>query len=96
MLTLRRPELTRDMSAYPHRRLEAAWAAATAAGLPGAMFPWQCEPDQVRTSHAQQLSPHRVVRGDHRHLGEPAHQPGWRPVMVVTVSGQAGSLVPTP
>ena len=45
MLTLRRPELTRDLLAYRHRRLEAARAAATAAGLPGAMFPWQSGSD---------------------------------------------------
>jgi trehalose/maltose hydrolase-like predicted phosphorylase len=45
MLTLRRPELTRDLLAYRHRRLEAARAAAAAVGLPGAMFPWQSGSD---------------------------------------------------
>jgi trehalose/maltose hydrolase-like predicted phosphorylase len=45
MLTLRRPELTRDLLAYRYRRLPAARAAARAAGLPGAMFPWQSGSD---------------------------------------------------
>lgn len=41
MLTLRRPDLTRDRLAYRYRRLPAALAAAAAEGLPGALFPWQ-------------------------------------------------------
>ncbi|MDF2747997.1 MAG: haloacid dehalogenase [Propionibacteriaceae bacterium] len=45
LLTLRRPQLTRDLLAYRYRRLDAARAAARAAGLPGAMFPWQSGSD---------------------------------------------------
>ncbi|WP_220094018.1 glycosyl hydrolase family 65 protein [Arthrobacter sp. AQ5-05] len=41
MLTLRRPELTRQLLMYRYRRLDQARAAATAAGYGGAMFPWQ-------------------------------------------------------
>lgn len=41
MLTLRQPELTRSLLLYRYRRLDAARAAARAAGLAGAMFPWQ-------------------------------------------------------
>jgi trehalose/maltose hydrolase-like predicted phosphorylase len=46
LLTLRRPQLTRDLLAYRYRRLDAARAAARAAGLPGAMFPWQSGSDR--------------------------------------------------
>jgi trehalose/maltose hydrolase-like predicted phosphorylase len=45
MLTLRRPGLTRALLAYRYRRLAVARAAARAAGLPGAMFPWQSGSD---------------------------------------------------
>jgi beta-phosphoglucomutase family hydrolase len=45
MLTLRRPQLTRDLLAYRYRRLDAARATARTAGLPGAMFPWQSGSD---------------------------------------------------
>ena len=45
MLTLRRPELTRALLRYRHRRLDAARAAARDAGLDGAMFPWQSGSD---------------------------------------------------
>jgi len=45
MLTLRAPRLTRDLLAYRHRRLDAARAAADAASLPGAVFPWQSGSD---------------------------------------------------
>lgn len=45
MLTLRRPELTRALLYYRHRRLDEARAAAEAAGLDGAMFPWQSGSD---------------------------------------------------
>ncbi|WP_442211649.1 HAD-IA family hydrolase [Specibacter sp. RAF43] len=41
MLTLRRPALTRSLLMYRYRRLGQARAAASAAGLKGAMFPWQ-------------------------------------------------------
>jgi HAD superfamily hydrolase (TIGR01509 family) len=45
MLTLRRPELTRSFLLYRYRRLDAARAAARAAGLAGALFPWQSGSD---------------------------------------------------
>ncbi len=45
LLTLRRPELTRALLLYRCRRLPAARAAARAAGLDGAMFPWQSGSD---------------------------------------------------
>ncbi|MCY0906403.1 beta-phosphoglucomutase family hydrolase [Arthrobacter sp. H14-L1] len=41
VLTLHRPELTRAFLLYRYRRLDAARTAARAAGLDGAMFPWQ-------------------------------------------------------
>lgn len=41
MLTLRRPEMTRALLYYRHRRLN----EARAAGLDGAMFPWQSGSD---------------------------------------------------
>jgi len=45
MLTLRRPDLTRALLRYRYRRLDAARAAASDAGLEGAMFPWQSGSD---------------------------------------------------
>jgi len=53
MLTLRRPELTRDLLAYRHRRLPAAKAAAQAEGLSGALFPWQSGSDGREETPAQ-------------------------------------------
>ncbi|HSU35453.1 MAG TPA: HAD-IA family hydrolase [Propionibacteriaceae bacterium] len=45
MLTLRRPDLTRSILRYRYRRLEEARAGAHAAGLDGALFPWQSGSD---------------------------------------------------
>ncbi|MGF0319150.1 beta-phosphoglucomutase family hydrolase [Nocardia fluminea] len=45
MLTLRRPELTRAFLQYRYRRLDRARGAARAAGLPGALYPWQSGSD---------------------------------------------------
>lgn len=45
MLTVRQPELTESLLRYRYRRLEEARAAARAAGLDGAMFPWQSGSD---------------------------------------------------
>ena len=45
MLTLRRPDLTRSILRYRYRRLDGARAAARAAGLDGALFPWQSGSD---------------------------------------------------
>lgn len=44
-LNLRRPDLTRALLLYRWRRLDAARRAAQAAGLAGAMFPWQSGSD---------------------------------------------------
>lgn len=41
LLTTRRPELTRALLRYRHRRLPMARAAAQSLGLKGAVFPWQ-------------------------------------------------------
>ena len=45
LLTLRRPALTRAVLLYRYRRLAQARAAARAAGLDGALFPWQSGSD---------------------------------------------------
>lgn len=45
MLTVRRPDLTRALLRYRYRRLDQARAAASDAGLDGAMFPWQSGSD---------------------------------------------------
>ncbi|MFP5318864.1 MAG: HAD family hydrolase [Acidimicrobiia bacterium] len=45
VLNLRRPDLTRALLLYRWRRLDAARRAARAAGLAGAMFPWQSGSD---------------------------------------------------
>ncbi len=45
MVTLRRPALTRAVLLYRYRRLGEARAAARAAGLAGALFPWQSGSD---------------------------------------------------
>ncbi|MFC9962630.1 beta-phosphoglucomutase family hydrolase [Nocardia ignorata] len=45
ILTLRRPELTRAFLQYRHRRLDRARDAARAAGLSGALYPWQSGSD---------------------------------------------------
>lgn len=44
-LATRRPEISRALIDYRWRRLPAARAAATSAGLAGAMFPWQSGSD---------------------------------------------------
>jgi beta-phosphoglucomutase family hydrolase len=56
LLTLRRPQLTRDLLAYRYRRLESARAAARAAGLSGAMFPWQSASDGREETPTQLLN----------------------------------------
>jgi trehalose/maltose hydrolase-like predicted phosphorylase len=74
MLTLRRPELTRNLLAYRYRRLNAARAAAAAAGRPGAMFPWQSASDGRDVTPAQTYNPlagHWLADTSHRqrHVG---------------------------
>ncbi|MFW5681236.1 MAG: glycoside hydrolase family 65 protein [Pseudomonadota bacterium] len=56
-LNLRMPQLTRAMLGYRWRRLPAARAAARAAGLEGAMFPWQSGSDGREESQRWHLNP---------------------------------------
>ncbi|WP_280500705.1 beta-phosphoglucomutase family hydrolase [Nocardia farcinica] len=56
MLTLRRPELPRAFLLYRYRRLRRACAAATAAGLDGALFPWQSGSDGRDETPAELLN----------------------------------------
>lgn len=74
MLTLRRPELTRALLLYRHRRLPRAREIARIAGLHGAMFPWQSGSDgreetptelfNIRNEHWMPDNSHRQ-----RHVG---------------------------
>ncbi|MGW5922262.1 beta-phosphoglucomutase family hydrolase [Nocardia fluminea] len=57
MLTLRRPELTRAFLQYRHRRLDRARAAARAAGLAGALYPWQSGSDGREETPTMLLNP---------------------------------------
>lgn len=56
-LNLRKPELTRALPQYRHRRLDAAREAAREAGLRGAMFPWQSGSDGREESQTLHLNP---------------------------------------
>lgn len=74
MLTLRRPDLTRSLLRYRYRRLDEARAAAAAAGLAGAMFPWQSgsdgreeTPDELYNKHTGHWMPDNSHR--QRHVG---------------------------
>ncbi len=58
MLTLRRPELTRDLLRYRYRRLDQARGAARDAGHPGAMFPWQSGSDGREETPTELWNPH--------------------------------------
>ena len=57
LLTLRLPELGRALVRYRSRRLPAARRAASAAGLGGAMFPWQSGSDGREESQQLHLNP---------------------------------------
>jgi trehalose/maltose hydrolase-like predicted phosphorylase len=57
VLTLRMPELTRALLRYRWRRLPAARNAARAAGLRGAMYPWQSGSDGREESQRYHLNP---------------------------------------
>lgn len=61
MLTLRRPELTRDRLRYRYRRLDRARAAARDAGNRGAMFPWQSGSDGREETPTQLWNPRRAA-----------------------------------
>jgi alpha,alpha-trehalase len=56
-LNLRAPRLTRSLLDYRLRRLPAARRLAAAAGLPGAMYPWQSGSDGREESQAFHLNP---------------------------------------
>lgn len=57
MLTLRRPQLTRALLLYRYRRLAAARRAATAVGVPGAIFPWQSGSDGREETPTELFNP---------------------------------------
>ncbi len=56
-LTLRMPGITRNLLMYRYRRLDAARRAAAAAGLRGAMFPWQSGSDGREETQQIHLNP---------------------------------------
>ena len=57
LLNLRVPDLTRALLRYRHRRLPEARQAALAAGLQGAMYPWQSGSDGREESQRLHLNP---------------------------------------
>lgn len=57
VLTSHLPWVTRALLDYRHRRLDAARRAATAAGLAGAMFPWQSGSDGREETPRQLFNP---------------------------------------
>jgi trehalose/maltose hydrolase-like predicted phosphorylase len=74
LLTLRRPALTRAILHYRSRRLPQARAAARAAGLNGALFPWQSGGDGRDETPTQLFNPRtNSWQPDHsrlqRHVG---------------------------
>ena len=54
---LRLPHVTRGLLIYRYRRLDAARAAAAAAGLRGAMFPWQSGSEGTEETQRVHLNP---------------------------------------
>ena len=56
-LTFRLPEITRALLMYRYRRLGEARAAARAAGLRGAMYPWQSGSDGKEETQVVHLNP---------------------------------------
>ncbi len=72
-LNLRFPKLTRGLLLYRYRRLPEARRAATAAGLRGAMFPWQSGSngqEETQTWHLNPISGRWLPDGSHlqRHV----------------------------
>lgn len=57
MVTLRRPELTRALLRYRHRRLDEGRARAVTEGLDGAMFPWQSGSDGREETPSELYNP---------------------------------------
>ena len=69
LLNLRVPEIARALLKYRYRRLDEARAAARAAEMPGAMYPWQSGSDGREESqkvHLNPVSEHWIA--DHTHL----------------------------
>jgi trehalose/maltose hydrolase-like predicted phosphorylase len=68
ILTLRQPAITRARLLYRYRRLVAARAAARAAGLEGALFPWQSGSDGRDETPTQLFNPRtRAWQPDNSH-----------------------------
>jgi alpha,alpha-trehalase len=57
LLNLRLPEITRSLLLYRYRRLDESRAAAQAAGLRGAMYPWQSGSNGREESQSVHLNP---------------------------------------
>src|SRR5215217_993053 len=56
-LNFRLPKITRSLLMYRYRRMDAARAAASAAGYKGAMFPWQSGSDGQEETQTVHLNP---------------------------------------
>ena len=83
MLTLRRPELTRALLRYRHRRLDEARAAAAGAGWKGAMFPWQSGSDGREETPSELYNPRNaswMADNSHRqrHVGLAVAHGAWQ------------------
>jgi beta-phosphoglucomutase family hydrolase len=83
MVTLRRPELTRALLRYRYRRLDEARAAAVAAGLDGAMFPWQSGSDGREETPSELYNPRSgswIPDNSHRqaHVGLAVGHGAWQ------------------
>jgi len=57
LVTRALPQVTRALLMYRYRRLPAARAAARAAGMPGALFPWQSGSDGREETQTMHLNP---------------------------------------
>ncbi len=68
-LSLRLPQLARELLLYRHRRLDRARLNALAAGYSGAMFPWQSASsgrEETPTMHLNPVSDHWLPDVSHR------------------------------
>ena len=69
LLNFQNPVLASALLNYRHERLDAARAAARAAGYQGAMFPWQSGSDGREETQRLHLNPHSLRwLPDHSHL----------------------------
>jgi beta-phosphoglucomutase family hydrolase len=83
VIVLRLPEVSRALIDYRWRRLDAARAAATAAGLAGALFPWQSgsdgreeTPDALYNPRSERWMPDNSHR--QRHVGLAVAYNAWQ------------------